>query len=116
MYHDPVITCTSFRLQPFVDALWVVFLNLSTIGSSRVYCPIARLVLSLISVVALSLISISFVTFEKEIEKQMQTCEMTFGHQLGWIERWMAGSSTAQTRAVLLEMDEEEEEESEEAN
>jgi len=108
---------------PFIDALWTVFLQLSTIGTSRVYCASTQILLILVSIPTMSLVSMSVVAVEKEIEKRTAGCELKFSQLLGRVERWMAGGGLSsssssqqqqQTGTVLMEMDEEEEEEVEE--
>lgn len=93
---------------PFIDALFNAFLTMSTVGS----CSMApSTAFAFISLIAMSLVSISYVVLERHIEKSVQGFELSFSRLFGSVGRWMSSKGVESDRII----EEEEEEETEDS-
>ncbi|VDN56327.1 unnamed protein product [Dracunculus medinensis] len=95
---------------PFIDAVYQVFLTLSTIGS----CNFSfTTIFALISLCAISLMSISFVFIQRRIELLLQNYEILFAKNFAIIRRWIAKEVEDTGRIIEEDAEESETEEDE---
>lgn len=101
--HD--ITEESDEDTPFLDAIFHAFLVLSTVGHCSV--PLNGAVVFL-SIVALGIVSVSFVVLQKHIEFLLQGPELSFARWLGSFRR-AVNKKTEDDNRILEEAEEESE-------
>jgi hypothetical protein len=91
---------------PFTNAVFGVFLTMSTIGVAEKSAEMPALLLYASAVVSLSAFSVAFLIVQRHIEKRIGGYEMAFSRQVGHIERVISGD-----RLDVLEEDESREDE-----
>uniref|UniRef100_A0A0M3HNG0 Ion_trans_2 domain-containing protein n=1 Tax=Ascaris lumbricoides TaxID=6252 RepID=A0A0M3HNG0_ASCLU len=95
-------------VRPFIDAVFHTFLFMTTVGK----CGAApNGILVTIALIAMSVVSISFVVLERHIESSLQGFEMAFTRQFASLGRWLNSKATDNDR--IIEEEDEETEDSE---
>ncbi|VDK45988.1 unnamed protein product [Anisakis simplex] len=90
--------------QPFIDAVFQTFLFMTTVGKCGL---ISNGILMIVSLLALSLVSMSFVVLQRHIESSLQGFEMAFSRQFATIGRWL--NTRTNDNDPIIEEEEEDE-------
>ncbi|CAG9537927.1 unnamed protein product [Cercopithifilaria johnstoni] len=88
---------------PFIDAVFHVFLILSTVGSCNIEPPVTLIFVALFAV---GLISVSYVLIDRQIEHALQGFELLFSKYFGILRRWMCSKDELEENKIIEEEEE----------
>uniref|UniRef100_A0A7E4ZSE4 Ion_trans_2 domain-containing protein n=1 Tax=Panagrellus redivivus TaxID=6233 RepID=A0A7E4ZSE4_PANRE len=89
---------------PFFDAIFSVFLAVSTVGEEDGRLP--RALLYLVSVIAIAALRVTFQGMEKTIEKHLQSIELSFSYKIAQVQRHIEGDGKLDENMIVEEEEE----------
>ncbi|KAE9555511.1 hypothetical protein FO519_001279 [Halicephalobus sp. NKZ332] len=97
---------------PFLEAIFSVFLAATTIGEEDGRVP--RILLYIIALIGIPAFNLCFYTLQREVEKKLQSFELSFSNQVAQFERYVTNEEKNDNK--IIEEDEEAIAEDEDSN